>query len=563
MALSSSYPAQLEPGTITEVYRRLYLWCQQASEGMARVDYLSLLAKDRVMTQLRVSLSQEEIALLEVSLEESHDPRELMQSIIRRMNEFGSGVISFNGLGDQNSEALLQQLDLFREQITLSNIRQIWWMRPSQADYLINYLPDLNSWFILKLKLREIILVESTQEDTMRISTQWDPQEALQRSNQILARLQKAQTQGEPRYQLALLAKQAVDILERSGAILEARKRARALLPEVDVTEDLDYYDNSVKINALLAVADLYKLLGDEEKAKEMDQKLSSVDPQLLDTRQITKFKFNLPHVGIASFVGRGRALAVLDSLVEEDKGSMIIEIVGMGGVGKTELALQYAYRYQDQYGAILWIQARDGVMSQVIVVTLQAFPELRDRLQMLGTSEQQVEICWRQWQTIEGRVLVIFDDVIEVAEVLKAVPPVGDPFRVIFTSRQDSMDPRRFIKLRLGVLEEAAALDLLRSIAGEVIEENLPQAKILCERLGYLPLALELMGMFLMQELDLEKMLVDLQQCGLSSEVLTDIQETAQVLQQIKNPKLTEADLWSTRKNPPLAPPERGTRSS
>ena len=222
------------------------------------------------------------------------------------------------------------------------------------------------------------------------------------------------------------------------------------------------------------------------------------------------------------NFFGRRSELDQLVQLLREPRQVLIAAVEGMGGIGKTELAIQYARQYQQDYGAVLWIRAAEA-LEMVVNSTLEVFPELSSRLQRLTQLEDQVQVCWRQWQRIEGRVLVIFDDVGEVGEVLKAVPPVQDPFRVIFTSRQDFIDPRRFVKLRLGVLEEAAALDLLRSIAGEVIDQDLEQARILCERLGYLPLALELVGAFLVQEPDQRKVLADLQRYGLSAEALTE----------------------------------------
>ncbi|MDB9488126.1 hypothetical protein PN492_16485 [Dolichospermum circinale CS-537/01] len=72
---------------------------------------------------------------------------------------------------------------------------------------------------------------------------------------------------------------------------------------------------------------------------------------------------------------------------------------------------------------------------------------------------------------------------------------------RVLMTSRE-TPDKRIAEKLELEVLSEAAAVDLLAAIIGqERIDKEPAEAKKLCRELGYLPLALELVGYYLDDE--------------------------------------------------------------
>jgi hypothetical protein len=93
------------------------------------------------------------------------------------------------------------------------------------------------------------------------------------------------------------------------------------------------------------------------------------------------------PFVGvpprIASFTGRARELDKLDAILMHDKPAAVTQAVGraavqgMGGVGKTSLAVEYAYRYRKLYAGVCWCPAetRTGLLSALagLAVTLGA----------------------------------------------------------------------------------------------------------------------------------------------------------------------------------------------
>jgi tetratricopeptide (TPR) repeat protein len=207
----------------------------------------------------------------------------------------------------------------------------------------------------------------------------------------------------------------------------------------------------------------------------------------------------NRARTGAVNFVGREDAMAQLhDQLQQQERIAITAVVTGMAGVGKTELALQYAlyHREKSTYaGGICWI----GVQGETVGVQLLDFAKSLlglfppEELNLRG----QLDYCWARWQP-PGDVLLILDDVHQYAEIQDYLPPQEQRFKVLITTRQHWL-AASFEQLRLPVLSESAALALLESLIGASrLQAELEVGKGLCAWLGYLPLGLELVGRFL-----------------------------------------------------------------
>ncbi|MDF5710159.1 MAG: tetratricopeptide repeat protein [Nostoc sp. S4] len=208
-----------------------------------------------------------------------------------------------------------------------------------------------------------------------------------------------------------------------------------------------------------------------------------------------------MPLSGVVEFVGREQELQNLHQLLQDNKQVAIAAITGMGGVGKTELALQYAIQQRETYnGGLCWLLAKTGDVGIQVVQFARTQLDLKppEDFDILA----QVQYCWRRWR--EGEVLLVLDDVSDYEQVKPYLQSLPSRFKVLMTTRQKL---GRIPQLSLDVLQPEAALELLRSLLKETperIERELAVANQLCEWLGYLPLGVELVGRYLARKQDL-----------------------------------------------------------
>ncbi|MEG5042235.1 MULTISPECIES: tetratricopeptide repeat protein [unclassified Microcoleus] len=204
----------------------------------------------------------------------------------------------------------------------------------------------------------------------------------------------------------------------------------------------------------------------------------------------------NIPHTGVVEFVGRSRELEKLHQLLQEGNRVAIAAIAGMGGVGKTELAIQYALKHLNNYpGGVCWLPAKNPDMGiEIVRFARSQFDNLNP--QEDWDLKTQVDFCWRRWES--GEVLVVLDDVTDYGEIKPYLPPVELRFKVLMTTRIKRLG-KSIESLLLDVLDEADALKLLiYHIGEERIQQELEEAKKLCAWLEFLPLGLELVGRYL-----------------------------------------------------------------
>ncbi|WP_242049337.1 tetratricopeptide repeat protein [Aulosira sp. FACHB-615] len=239
--------------------------------------------------------------------------------------------------------------------------------------------------------------------------------------------------------------------------------------------------------------------------------------------KQLTPTK-HIPR-GSVHFVGRETELTQAH---EDLQRGNYVAISGMGGVGKTELATQYAKQYQNNYGGIVWFNDRaSNLAAEVLSFFVQLGLEIpQEQGGRLLTLKEQVAWCWLQYPQTDLPILIVFDDVTSL-DNLGGVVPNDNRFRVLVTTRLRNLDPNLIQEIPLDVLSPEKALELLKKLLGKDKRvDNQPEtANAICEFLEYLPLGIELVGAYLAQDPDLHLyiMLERLQQRKLAEAALQD----------------------------------------
>jgi hypothetical protein len=145
----------------------------------------------------------------------------------------------------------------------------------------------------------------------------------------------------------------------------------------------------------------------------------------------------NLPRRPARVFVGRAAALGQVGGVLDGAATAVVTQaIYGLGGVGKSELALQHAHARQGQYALTWWITAEDPDQLQAGLAGLAG--RLCPAIALAGTTADAAGWATGWLQAHQGWLLVL-DNVTEPADVealLGSVRfPVWGPFPVSFFS--------------------------------------------------------------------------------------------------------------------------------
>ena len=196
-------------------------------------------------------------------------------------------------------------------------------------------------------------------------------------------------------------------------------------------------------------------------------------------------------------FVGRVDSLWSVYDQLSRGKTSIVqgVGIVsGTGGLGKTQVAIEYVHRFNGHYpGGVFWVEADQGISRLVDVLSRSAEVEVDGK----RPEADQVEEIWRELNR-RPAILVVLDNFPEKGTLEPWLPQSGNIHLLVTTRRRDLT---RHSRVSLPFLTVEEGLALLNS--GERCFED--EAKVLVDDVGGLPLALELLRSFLNRRLDVD----------------------------------------------------------
>ncbi len=214
---------------------------------------------------------------------------------------------------------------------------------------------------------------------------------------------------------------------------------------------------------------------------------------------------WNIPYRHNPFFLGRESELAQVRQHLQASQTAALSQpqaISGLGGIGKTQLAIEYAYRYGHEYQAVLWVQADT-------TETLNgSYTKIFDMLHLSqkDAQEQKKRVqAVKDWLRTHQNWLLLLDNADEL-NIIQPFLPTRFTGHILITTRAQAMGAfaRR---LEINVLsQELGALLLLRR-AGlleqtaslqKALPDDLALAKAIAEDLGGLPLALDQAGSYI-----------------------------------------------------------------
>ncbi|MFG3662403.1 tetratricopeptide repeat protein [Streptomyces sp. NPDC047706] len=204
-----------------------------------------------------------------------------------------------------------------------------------------------------------------------------------------------------------------------------------------------------------------------------------------------------LPEARDRAFVGREEELAELHRAfaAEDAPGGRTAQVVhGMGGVGKSALALEYAHRYRDHYNPVLRLPADspEGLTAGLAALA----DDLNHLLRQIDLPLQDRATWARNWLQCHSGWLLILDNAEHPQDVAALLGALGNG-RVLITTRQATGWHARCRLLALDVLPQAPAVELLARLSSDGEAPPAPGAadepalRDLAAELGCLPIAL------------------------------------------------------------------------
>src|SRR6266571_5368682 len=214
---------------------------------------------------------------------------------------------------------------------------------------------------------------------------------------------------------------------------------------------------------------------------------------QTLDKRPLEVIE-NVPYARNPYFTGRDTILHNLHEALRRDSATAITQghaIFGLGGIGKTQTAVEYTYRYRSEYRFIFWIRADTEEALQAGFVEIA---RLLDLPEQHATNPAETAQAVKHWLEHTGEWLLVFDNA-DTPELLKAYYPRTPRGHIVLTSRAQVFDTLGIARpLALAKMHPEEALDFLfkRTARAQSDPAEKNAAEHLAAELGYLPLALE-----------------------------------------------------------------------
>lgn len=192
----------------------------------------------------------------------------------------------------------------------------------------------------------------------------------------------------------------------------------------IEVNENIDYASE---------IREILKQISFKEVQKENKKK----DISDINLSKKIESIWNVPYKKNIFFMGRKAELEHLERAVYSNKGTSFIQAIsGLGGIGKTQLALQYCYQKRNQYDVIHWINAENNASI------IASYEKLASTLHLPLSDEKNNNVTLevvKKWMQTNSNWLIVFDNLMEEETLQTFLPTLfcGD---IIITTRKSNI---------------------------------------------------------------------------------------------------------------------------
>jgi hypothetical protein len=214
----------------------------------------------------------------------------------------------------------------------------------------------------------------------------------------------------------------------------------------------------------------------------------------------LTSLQINVPQQRVANFVARETLLAEMKVRVMNDSPSLPVVLIGMGGSGKTQLALELCRQAEESLGfmAVIWIDASSPVSVK------QAYGLIAKKISNnqsdSADTEATISFVRNTLQNWDRRWLVVFDNYDNPkafqSQGIRHYLPSGKNGRILFTSRHEDA-ARLGHRITVSGMSEQESINLLLQ-RPPIDEPEKTEGLKIVSTLGHLALALDQAGAYI-----------------------------------------------------------------
>ncbi len=239
------------------------------------------------------------------------------------------------------------------------------------------------------------------------------------------------------------------------------------------------------------------------------DDSSTTQDQQPVSASLEPRRLWNVPFRRNPFFTGRTELLTTLHEQLNKDHSTALTQsqaLTGLGGIGKTQTALEYAYRYRDSYDAVFWVRAAS---RETLIADFVTLAHLLDLPGQDASDQMLVVAAIKRWLEHHEGWLLILDNADELHILTDFLPAEGAGHILLTTRAQATGSIATSLSVEKMETRESMLLLLRRAklLAADEPLDNTSritraQVQRIVHELDGLPLALDQAGAYI-EEVD------------------------------------------------------------